>query len=203
VVGVFALIAVPAVISELKDRFGSGRSALSSQEPAVSAPVIGSLDPTPDPSSGGTGAGPPPREAGPLGTVFRLRTLTSGGGTMTIRLIRVLDPARPRSDFDAPGRGKHLVGAVFAVRALSGTVDDDAYNDVTLVGSDGSSYDGSFDLIAGHTDFTDGAFLLKAGARTTGTISFEVPNGVRAAGVRWTAGSGFGRTVIWHLRPRR
>ena len=69
---------------------------------------------------------------------------------MTVQLVRLLDPARPQSFLDDPGPGKHLVAAIFTVRGVRGSIDDDAYNDAVLIGSNGKRYQWSFADLAGH-----------------------------------------------------
>jgi hypothetical protein len=96
------------------------------------------------------------------------------------------------------------VAAVFTVRGLRGATNDDAYNDAVLLGSDGKRYQWSFaDLAGHHPSFTNGVFRLRPGIGATGTVTAVLPNGVRVVRVRWTASSGFGQTVTWHLRRPR
>ena len=120
---------------------------------------------------------------------------------MTVQLVRLLDPARTQSFLDDPGRGKHLVAAIFTVRGVRGSTDDDAYNDAVFIGSNGKRYQWSFAELAGHQpSFTNGVFRLQQGRSATGTVTAVLPNGVRVVRVRWTASSGYGQAVTWHLR---
>jgi hypothetical protein len=195
IAGVFALIVGRAVIGELTDHFGAGGSSATAEAPAPQLPG--------NPGGSGDGAGHKPRKtAGPIRTVFQIRTVQ--GSSMTVQLVRLLDPARPRSFLDDPGPGKHLVAAVFTVRGLRGATNDDAYNDAVLLGSDGKRYQWSFaDLAGHHPSFTNGVFRLRPGIGATGTVTAVLPNGVRVVRVRWTASSGFGQAVTWHLRRPR
>ena len=49
----------------------------------------------------------------------------------------------------------------------------------------------------------NGVFRLQPGKRVTGTVTAVLPNGVKVVRVRWTASSGYGQAVTWHLRQPR
>jgi hypothetical protein len=195
IVGVFAVIVGRGVIGELTDHFSTGGGSATAEAPAP--------QPAGNPGGSSGGAGHKPRRtAGPIRTVFQVRTVQ--GSSMTIQLVRLLDPARPRSFLDDPGPGKHLVAAIFTVRGVRGSIDDDAYNDAVLIGSNGKRYQWSFaDLAGHHPSFTNGVFRLQPGKSVTGTVTAVLPNGVKVVRVRWTASSGFGQAVTWHLRRPR
>jgi hypothetical protein len=190
IVGVFAVIVGLRVVGEVTDHFSTGGGSAT-----VEAPV---------PQQGGSsGAGHKPRRtAGPIRTIFQVRTVQDS--SMAVQLVRLLDPARPQSFLDDPGPGKHLVAAIFTVRGVRGSIDDDAYNDAVLIGSNGKRYQWSFAYLAGHhPSFTNGVFRLQPGKSVTGTVTAVLPNGVKVVRVRWTASSGFGQAVTWHLRRPR
>lgn len=195
IVVIFVIIVGRAMTGALSAHFTGGGSASSSAQV-----------PEPAGNQGGPGAGPAPspgqrphRTVGPIRTVFPVRTVQ--GSAMTVQLVKLLDPARPQSSLDDPGPGKHLVGAVFTVRGVRGTTDDDADNDAVLIGSNGKRYHWSFAYLAGHhPNFTNGAFRLQPGTIVTGTVTAVLPDGVRVIRVRWTSSSGFGQTVTWRLK---
>jgi hypothetical protein len=195
IVGVFAVIVGRGVIGELTDHFSTGGGSATAEAPAP--------QPAGNPGGSSGGAGHKPRRtAGPIRTVFQVRTVP--GSSMTVQLVRLLDPARPQSFLDDPGPGKRLVAAIFTVRGVRGSIDDDAYNDAVLIGSNGKRYQWSFAYLAGHhPSFTNGVFRLQPGKSVTGTVTAVLPNGVKVARVRWTASSGFGQAVTWHLRRPR
>jgi hypothetical protein len=194
---IFALVVGRAVLGQLAN-FGGGSASSEAPAPQPAG--------NPGGTSAGTGTAPggqhERKASGPIRTVFRIRTVQ--GSVMTVQLVKLLDPARPQSFLDDPGPGKHLVGAVFTVRGVRGAVDDDAYNDAVLIGSNGKRYQWSFaDLAGHHPAFTDGTFRLRPGQRVSGTVTAVLPDGVRVVRVRWTSSSGFGQAVTWHLkRPR-
>jgi len=154
--GVFAVIVGRAVIGEVTNHFSTGGGSATAEAPA----------PQPGGSSGGAGH-KPRRTAGPIRTVFQIRTVQ--GSSMTVQLVRLLDPARPQSFLDNPGPGKHLVAAIFTVRGVRGSTDDDAYNDAVFIGSNGKRYQWSFAELAGHhPSFTNGVFRLQPGKSAPG-----------------------------------
>jgi hypothetical protein len=124
----------------------------------------------------------------------------SSGDTYRVTLVKVIDPAKGADEFSTADNGKRLVGAVFTIKALSGSPqNEDADNDAALVGSNGQTYNFDVASIAGYTDFSSGTIHVAQGETTTGAVTFQVPDGVKVAKVQWTAGSGFGSTVQWDV----
>jgi hypothetical protein len=115
-----------------------------------------------------------------------------------VTLVKIIDPAQGATSFDTPANGKHFVGAVFMIKALQGSPqNEDADTDAALVGSDGQTYTADFSSIAGYTDFNYGAIKVQQGDSATGAVTFQVPNGVTITKVQWTPGGGIGNTVEW------
>ena len=101
----------------------------------------------------------------------------------------------------APASGKRLVGLIFKVKALAGSPqNEDADDDAAVVGGNGQTYPADFDRITGYTNFEDGAIHVAQGETVTGSVTFQVPNGVTVSTAQWTALSGFGSRVEWNLR---
>ena len=122
------------------------------------------------------------------------------GDTYRVTLVKIIDPAQGTSEFDVPDNGKRFVGAVFKIKALKGSPrDEDANSDADLIGSNGQTY--TFDLndIAGYTNFDNGTIHVPQGQTVTGSVAFQVPDGVKVAEVQWTPGS-FGSAVQWEAR---
>jgi hypothetical protein len=46
-------------------------------------------------------------------------------------------------------------------------------------------------------------FSSTAGESATGTVTAVLPDGFMVVRVRWTASSGYGQAVAWHLRQPR
>ena len=150
---------------------------------------------TPFPSGTSASAGPqePP---GKVGSSFELND--GSGNLYQVILAKVIDPAKGENQFAAPDAGKRFVGLVFRVKALTGSPkDEDANNDAVAIGGNGQNYPADFDGIAGYTNFDQGVIHVSQGETVTGSVTFQVPNGVMVSTVRWTALSGFGSTVEW------
>jgi hypothetical protein len=150
---------------------------------------------TPFPSGTGASAGhqEPP---GKVGSPFELKD--GNGNLYRVMLAKVIDPAKGENQFAAPDAGKRFVGLVFRVKALTGSPkDEDANNDAVVVGSNGQKYSADFDGIAGYTNFDHGVIHVSQGETVTGSVTFQVPNGVQVSTVQWTALSGFGSGVEW------
>jgi hypothetical protein len=66
-----------------------------------------------------------------------------------------------------------------------------------VIGGNGQAYSADFDGIAGYTNFDHGTIHVAGGETVTGSVTFQVPNGVTVSTVKWTALSGFGATAEW------
>ena len=120
------------------------------------------------------------------------------GDKYRVTLAKIIDPARGEGQFATPGNGKRLVGAVFTVEALSGSLHgEDANHEAVLIGSNGETYKADVDAIAGYTNFDAGVVHVAQGETVTGAVTFRVADGVKVEWVKWTASSGFSSTVRW------
>ena len=153
---------------------------------------------TPFPSASGalaTGRHAPP---GKVGSQFDLGD--GSGDTYRVTLVKVIDPARGADQFSSPDGGKRFVGLVFRIKAVTGSPqNEDANNDAVLVGGNGQNYSADFDGIAGYTNFDSGTIHVAQGDTVTGSVTFQVPEGVTVSKVQWSALSGFGSTVEWNV----
>jgi hypothetical protein len=153
---------------------------------------------TPFPSVSGvlaTGRHVPP---GKVGSRFDLGD--GSGDTYRVTLVKVIDPARGANQFSSPDGGKRFVGLVFRIKAVTGSPqDEDANNDAVLVGGNGQNYSADFDGIIGYTNFDSGTIHVAQGDTVTGSVTFQVPEGVTVSKVQWSALSGFGSTVEWNV----
>ncbi len=153
---------------------------------------------TPFPSvSGSLGSA---RQAPPGNIGSRFDLADGSGNVYRVTLLKVIDPARGANQVNAPDSGTRLVGLVFGVKALTGSPqNEDANNDAVVIGGNGQNYSAVFDGIAGYTNFDGGAIHVAQGETVTGSVTFQVPNGVTVSTVRWTALSGFGTRVEWNV----
>jgi hypothetical protein len=131
-----------------------------------------------------------------VGSYFDVKD--ASGDTYRVTLTKIIDPAQGADQFTTPDNGKRFVGAVFTIKAISGSPqNEDADNDAVVVGSNGQSYTADLSNIAGYTDFSHGQIVVAQGAATTGAVTFQVPAGVKVAKVQWQTASGFGSAVQW------
>ena len=152
-----------------------------------------SVTPFPSDTSASAGQLEPP---GKIGSSFDLKD--GSGSVYRVTLARVIDPAQGENQFTVPEGGKRFVGLVFKIKAVTGSPqDEDANNDAVIIGGNGQAYSADFDGIAGHTNFDHGTIHVAQGETVTGSVTFQVPNGVPVSTVKWTALSGFGATAEW------
>jgi hypothetical protein len=135
-----------------------------------------------------------------VGTTYKVTGTDSNGHSTTygVTLDKVLSPATPDNEFDAASGGKHLVGAKFTIRGISGTSSDDADTDTAVLGNDQQLYQPTFNGIAAGTNFNGGDFNVTPGATEVGWVAFEIPNSVKVASIQWNPNSGLGGgTATW------
>ncbi|MGH3184593.1 MAG: hypothetical protein ACRDOE_22180, partial [Streptosporangiaceae bacterium] len=153
---------------------------------------------TPFPSASGALATGRQAPQGKVGSPFAVQD--SSGDTYRVTLVKVIDPARGAGQFNSPDTGSRFVGLVFSIKALTGSPqNEDANDDAVLVGGNGRSYSADFDDIAGYTNFDNGSIHVPQGDTVTGSVTFQVPNGVTVSKAQWSALSGFGSMVEWNV----
>jgi hypothetical protein len=158
-----------------------------------------SVSVTPFPSATGVGSSGRQEPPGKVGSSFELRD--GSGNAYQVTLAKVIDPAKGENQFTAPDAAKRFVGLIFRVKAVTGSPrDEDANNNAVVVGGNGQNYSADFDGIAGYTNFAHGVIQVPQGETVTGSVTFQLPNGVAVSKVQWTALSGFGSTVEWIVR---
>ena len=183
------LVLIVPVVAGITALGLSGCGSIS-KVPTAPAAVSGTTSASPSSSPSGNST------TGGLGTVFRFND--GAGNVMTVKCRQLLDPATASDSFEAAPAGKRLVAAVFTLKGISGSTNDDANNDASLVGTNGQSYSPAFDSIAGYTNFNNGMFTVTAGVKSVGAVVFEVPVSVKIAEVQWSPSSGMGGTpVTW------
>lgn len=134
-----------------------------------------------------------------VGSYFDVKD--SSGDTYRVTLVKIIDPAQGADQFTTPDSGKRFVGAVFTIKALSGSPqNEDANNDAAVVGRNGQTYTADLGDIAEYTNFSNGSINVAQGGTSTGAVVFQMPNGVKVREVQWTAAGGFGSTVQWQVR---
>lgn len=114
-------------------------------------------------------------------------TIKLGGNNgLSITLVRIIDPAEGTDEYNTPSASKHLVAVdVKIVNDGTSAFQDNANNNITLIGSDNHKYTNDIDSVSECTNFNYGDYTLSAGSGTTGCVVFQVPNGVSAAKVQF------------------
>jgi hypothetical protein len=120
------------------------------------------------------------------------------GGTYRVRLDLILDPAQAADRSTTLKHRTRLVGVVFTIKAVSGTVRaGNALRDAVVVASNGHTYTPVTSPIAGYAGFRNGRVKVARHGSATGAVTFQLPAGVTVSTVKWAAGSGSGSTLRW------
>ena len=134
----------------------------------------------------------------PIGSYFDVQD--GSGDTYQVALVRLIDPAHSANKSDTPNNGKRFVSAVFRIKALPGSPqDENADIAAVLIDGNGRIYTFSISRIAGYANFDNGAIHVAQGQTVTGSVVFQVPRGVQVTEVRWTPGS-FRSAVRWVMQ---
>jgi hypothetical protein len=124
----------------------------------------------------------------------------NSGNEYRVTLRKVIDPAKGADEHSIPDDGKRFVGAVFRIKALSGSLkDENANNAAVAIGTNGRTYPHYMAHIARYTNFDGGPIHVAEGKTAKGAVTFKVPDGVKMAKVQWTPASGSGITVQWKI----
>ena len=175
-----AIIAAAGVLATLAAA-GCGTSTVTATAPKTTAPAQ-------SPSAAPASPSPTQPQQAHLGDRF---TVTLEDGTkydVTVR--RVDQQASPANEFEAAQPGHHLAATQFRVKATT-SIDENANNNTTAIGSDEQAYTASIASVAEGTNFANGEIRLQPGNSLIGWVAFELPDGVRITKVQWTPASGF------------
>lgn len=106
---------------------------------------------------------------------------------LNVQLAALMDPAPGSDEFTTPDPGKRFIGVKLVIADVgSKAVQDDANNDVSVVGSDNQTYSPDFADLAGCTNFNSGTFTLAPGATSTGCVTFDLPSTVKVVKVAFS-----------------
>ena len=185
-IGLGALVAVIIIVSVASSHGGVSTTPSGTTATTAATKVSPSSPPA---SHQATTAG--------VGSYFDVQD--SSGNAYRVTLVKVINSAKGADQFTTPDNGNRFVGAVFTVKALSGSPKgEDADSDAALIGSNGQTYTPDFSSIAGYTNFNNGSIDVAQGDTVTGAVTFQVPTGVTVSKVQWTSGGGLGSTVQWN-----
>lgn len=132
-------------------------------------------------------------------------TLKDGNGNKArVKLLHVYDPGTLRDsngDKDYPPSGKKWVVAAFRIKDKKGKIDEDIYDDFSIVGKNHQTYNAYITgdtTYNGYTDFDNGEIQLRhKGEYLVGAAPVLMPARVGVGTVVWAMGDGFGQTGSW------
>ncbi len=186
--GIGAVVVIGIVFSVLSHTSSGGKA------PAAASPSSGNTAPAAGPPTSGTTAS----AAGSAGSSFEFQD--ESGDTYSVALVKVIDPAQSDNQYITPDSGTRYVGAVFTVKAMTGSPQGEDANDcAAAIGSNGQSYAAQFYGITGYTNFDEGNIRLAQGETVTGAVIFELPDGVKASKIEWTSQNGYGSMAQWDI----
>jgi hypothetical protein len=137
----------------------------------------------------GTSAPPTGTSTGQLGAT--LLVSDSNGTQLDVTLKKVIDPASGASKYSNPAKGNHFAGVQLRiVNTAATTYQNNANNETTITLSSGKTINANYNPIAGCGNFDNGQVTLKAGATSTGCVTFQIPKGQTVTQV------GYGNTVF-------
>ena len=131
---------------------------------------------------------PSARSGAPVGATLTLSGLN--GEKLAVTLTKVVDPAKPADEYNAPPTGDRLVATQFRIVNIGSVDFDDAIdNDVQLVDDAGQGYTAAYETVAGGQSFP--VVRILPGDDRLGYVVFEVPARSRLAEVQFVPDSGF------------
>jgi hypothetical protein len=137
----------------------------------------------------GTSAPPTGTSTGQLGST--LPVSNSSGTQLDVTLKKVIDPASGANSYSNPAKGSHFVGVKLRIHNTATTsYQNNANNETTITLSSGKKLHADYNPIADCGNFDNGQITLKAGASSTGCVTFQVPKAQKVTKV------GYGNTVF-------
>jgi hypothetical protein len=167
------------------------------------APQHASASATPHANTTGTGgpgtsAPPTGTSTGQLGTT--LPVSDSNGTQLDVTLKKVIDPASGANSYSSPAKGNHFVGVKLRIHnTATTTYQNNANNETTITLTNGRKLYADYNPIAGCGNFDNGQITLKAGAASTGCVTFQVPKGQKVTQVGYSNIVFPGQNAEWRV----
>lgn len=165
----------------------------------------GAKDVNTTPSSVSTSAQPatgePKPAPAPLAKVGDTVNIGGDGG-LAVTLLRVIDPAQGKNEFNSPDAGKRFVTINLKISNNGqSAASDNADNNTVVIGTDNQTYNDDLSDVSECTDFNYGSYTLSAGSSITGCVTFQLPSDVNVAKVQFTPHSGYdSHTGEWTIQ---
>jgi hypothetical protein len=194
-------LGVGAALAVLALAFAACGGTTEVDKPAAStAPAAAPTTVATTPPPAAASATSPPTTAATSGSAHVGATLSltgEGGDQANVTLSQVIDPATgtdgpPTDDNGNPENDVYVETVLNITNTGSGSYQDDANSDATLIGSDGQSYSPDFDDVAECTNFSSGSYQLGPGESANGCVVFVLPDGVSPTKFQYGLDSDFG-----------
>ena len=133
----------------------------------------------------GTSAPPTGTSTGQLGAT--LLVSDSSGTQLDVTLKKVIDPASGANKYSNPAKGSHFAGVKLSIHNTATTsYQDNANNETTVTLTNSKTIHANYNPIAGCGNFDNGQVTLKAGATSTGCVTFQIPKGQKVTQVSYS-----------------
>jgi hypothetical protein len=124
----------------------------------------------------------------------------SSGTQLDVTLKKVIDPASGASEYSVPAKGNHFAGVKLSIHnTATTTYQNNANNETTITLSNGKTLHANYNPIAGCGNFDNGQITLKAGATSTGCVTFQVPKGQKVTQVSYSNTVFPGKNAKWQI----
>ena len=146
----------------------------------------------------GTSAPPTGTSTGQLGTT--LPVSDSSGTQLDVTLKKVIDPASGASKYSNPAKGNHFAAVKLRIyNTATTTYQNNANNETTITLSNGKTLHANYNPISGCGNFDNGQVTLKAGATSTGCVTFQIPKGQKVTQVGYSNTVFPGKNARWQI----
>jgi hypothetical protein len=146
----------------------------------------------------GTSAPPTGTSTGQLGTT--LPVSDSSGTQLDVTLKKVIDPASGANKYSNPAKGNRFAAVKLHIyNTATATYQNNANNETTITLSNGKTLHANYNPIAGCGNFDKGQVTLKAGATSTGCVTFQIPKGQKVTQVSYSNTVFPGKNAKWQI----
>lgn len=146
----------------------------------------------------GTSAPPTGTSTGQLGAT--LLVSDSSGTHLDVTLKKVIEPASGANKYSKPAKGSHFAGVKLSIHnTATTTYQNNANNEITVTLSNSKTIHANYNPIAGCGNFDNGQVTLKAGATSTGCVTFQIPKGQKVTQVSYSNTVFPGKNAKWQI----
>lgn len=135
-------------------------------------------------------------QAPTIGSILQFTDSTAG--KYTVALTKVDDPATPTDPtFGSAPAGQRIVATEFAIANNgSAVLSSDINANASIIGSDGQTYQPTFDDVTNCTNFNAGSYTILPQQSQNGCATFEIPNGVTIKNVQFLPDGGLSGSQV-------